>query len=87
MVKHSQATRAVVKVERDLRCVRVRVEDNGRGFDPKAVTAAGKVRTGIGLTSIGERVRMLNGVLETQTAPGRGTQIRIELPIVESPTP
>jgi PAS domain S-box-containing protein len=80
LVKHSQASRATVTLERDLHCVRVRLEDNGRGFDMSAVAAARKVRTGIGLTSISERVRMLGGSFQIRSAPGQGTRIRIELP-------
>ena len=80
LVKHSRATRATITVERDLHCVRIRLEDNGRGFDMSAVAAARKVRTGIGLTSISERVRMLGGSFHIHSVPGQGTRIWIELP-------
>ncbi len=86
LVKHSHATRAAVRLERDLHLVRISVEDNGRGFDPNA-TAASRNRTGIGLTSIGERTRMLGGTFEIDSAPGKGTRIRIELPISATVTP
>jgi signal transduction histidine kinase len=39
---------------------------------------------GLGLTSITERVRMLGGHLEIQSAPGSGTQLVVELPIAET---
>jgi two-component system sensor histidine kinase UhpB len=85
LVKHAKATRATLSVERDLHCVRLRIEDDGRGFDLQAITVARRTRTGIGLTSIGERVRMLGGTLQIETAPGRGTKIKIELPLVTPP--
>jgi PAS domain S-box-containing protein len=80
LVKHSRAAQAKISVERDLHCVRVRLEDNGRGFDMSSVAAARRVRTGIGLTSISERVRMLGGSFHIQSVPGQGTRIWIELP-------
>jgi two-component system sensor histidine kinase UhpB len=80
LVKHAAADRALVAVERDLHCVRIRIEDSGRGFNPDQVMALRKSRTGIGLTSISERVRMLRGAVQIRSAPGSGTQIRIEIP-------
>src|SRR6476659_1110461 len=64
LVKHSGATAAMVAVERDLHCVRLRIEDNGRGFDKSAVVGLRKIRSGLGLTSIEERVGMLGGTLD-----------------------
>jgi two-component system, NarL family, sensor histidine kinase UhpB len=87
LVKHSQATRGGVRVERDLHRVRIVIEDNGCGFDLKAVEATRRVRTGIGLTSVGERARMLGGAFEVKSAPGSGTRIQIELPIAAAVRP
>src|SRR5262249_30656099 len=37
LVKHSCATSASVTIERDLRCARIKIQDNGRGFDRSSV--------------------------------------------------
>jgi PAS domain S-box-containing protein len=79
LLRHAQATRAGVTLERDLNCVRLSVEDNGRGFDP----GAGSNGAGLGLTSIRERVALLHGSVEFRSAPGKGTRIQIELPVSE----
>jgi len=84
VIKHARATRLLVALERDLRCVRIRVEDDGCGFELKALGREPN-RTGIGLNSLNERVRMLGGSLTIQTAPGQGTRIQIELPAVDPP--
>jgi len=84
LVKHSSAKTAKVTVERDLRCVRFKIEDNGRGFDMNTVLGRGKIRTGIGLTSIDERVRMLGGSLVIQSGPGQGTVLQIEVALSET---
>jgi len=84
LVKHSQATAASATLQRDLHCVRLRIEDNGRGFDKGSVLGPGTTRTGIGLTSIDERVRMLGGSLEIRTGPGQGTSLQLEIPLHEA---
>jgi PAS domain S-box-containing protein len=87
LIKHSKATRGKVSVERDLHCVRVRIEDNGRGFDKNAIAALRRNRTGIGLTSISERVRMLGGLVNVDSAVNKGTRLLIELPVPTSESP
>jgi PAS domain S-box-containing protein len=69
--KHSNAREAkvVAKREGDMICMRIR--DYGCGFDP----AAAKLSTGIGLASMRERLRSVNGTLMIQTGAGVGTEI------------
>jgi PAS domain S-box-containing protein len=80
VLKHSKARQAAITVERDVRSVRLRIADDGIGFDTRQPTT----RRGLGLTSMTERVRMLSGNFSIQSAPGHGTQLAIELPIIES---
>ncbi len=80
LTKHSHAEQAVVTVERDVRAVHMRISDDGVGFD----AAQALTRGGLGLTSITERVRMLGGHLNIESAPGNGTQLTIELPVAET---
>jgi PAS domain S-box-containing protein len=84
LVKHSRASAASVIVERDLHCVRIKIEDNGKGFDKSSVIGPHRIRTGIGLTSIDERVRMLGGSLDIRSGPGQGTVLQIEVPLHEA---
>jgi len=57
--------------------VLLRVEDDGRGFDPEE--AATRSRR-LGLTSMRERAEAVGGVLAIDSAPGRGTTVEIEVP-------
>jgi two-component system sensor histidine kinase UhpB len=84
LVKHSRATAASVTLERDLHCVRFKIQDNGKGFDKGLVIGPHRIRTGIGLTSIDERVRMLGGSLDISTGPGQGTVLQLEIPLHEA---
>jgi len=79
VIKHSKAHQAAITVERDLHSVRLRIADDGIGFD----TRQAATRRGLGLTSMTERVRMLSGNFRIQSSPGHGTQLAIELPIAE----
>jgi signal transduction histidine kinase/ligand-binding sensor domain-containing protein len=79
IVKHSQASDAKVRTERESGVVTIRIEDNGRGFAPHSPAAAS--RLGFGLTGISERVRILGGEHAVRSAPGQGTTILIKLPI------
>jgi PAS domain S-box-containing protein len=79
LIKHSRAREAAVTLERDVRSVRLRVADDGVGFD----TGRARTRGGLGLSNIKERVNMLGGTLTIQSAPGQGTQLTVELPVAD----
>ena len=73
-LKHAEAhtvTIAVAEIEGE---VGVRVRDDGRGYDPKAITS------GFGLVSIHERVELLDGRLRVRSAPGEGTTLEARVP-------
>ncbi|RZL14366.1 MAG: sensor histidine kinase [Hymenobacter sp.] len=75
VAKHAQATEAVLEAERLPRWLVLRVEDNGRGFDPAAATQ------GIGLRTIRNRVSLLGGTVRLVSTPGQGTECQIRLPV------
>jgi signal transduction histidine kinase len=81
ILKHARASRVSVVVERDLREVHLRVEDNGVGF---ALGNAGGLK-GLGLKNIAERTRMLGGQLQINSAPDQGTRIEVTIPTPERP--
>ncbi len=57
--------------------VLVTITDHGAGFDPQAAAVGGR----LGLAFMRERVRLLGGIFEIDSAPGRGTVIRARLPL------
>jgi signal transduction histidine kinase len=54
----------------------LRVEDDGRGFDP-----APPLGSGHGLANIRHRVLEMGGRMELDSAPGRGTRLSLHLPL------
>ena len=78
-VKHARANRIEVALNFDTRNVRLSVRDNGRGFDPREQIADGH----FGLLGMRERAEQIGGVLSIDSAPERGTQIAVEVPLNE----
>ena len=81
VAKHSGATRASVVVERRDGQVVAVVEDDGRGFDAAALAERPAGATGLGLLGVRERVALLGGTVDVESAPGAGTTIFVRIPI------
>jgi signal transduction histidine kinase len=56
--------------------VRLRIEDDGAGFDPAAASGEG-----MGLLSMRERSELLGGSLVVDSRPGAGTRLTAEIPL------
>lgn len=80
IVKHSGATRVSLTIRADAAAMRVVVQDNGRGFDYPQESAGVPRAEGFGLFGMSERMRLFGGTIIVDTAPGRGTTIRIDVP-------
>ncbi len=80
---HARARNVTVSLDQLDGHLMMQVIDDGCGFDP-TVTAR---RSGLGLVSLSERVRMLGGELAVTAAPGAGTSIAVKLPTGESHAP
>jgi PAS domain S-box-containing protein len=74
--KHSGSAQFQVSLTNASDEIQLTVKDSGKGFDPLEALN-GK---GIGLTSMKERVKLVNGELSIQTAPGRGTVVHARVP-------
>jgi len=85
VVRHSRASRATVSLHRQGDAAVLRVEDNGRGFDPKRRAGAGH----FGLLNLQDRATSVGGTLEIDSGPRKGTRIIARLPLVslEGPLP
>ena len=80
--KHGAARRAVVFVDpdEDAGHVQISVDDDGAGFD------VDEVAEGVGLgRSIRGRVTEVGGRVRVRSTPGRGTEVRLTLPISDGP--
>ncbi len=78
-LRHSGASEATLVLRRDPGGLSVSISDSGAGFDPEAPAAF----AGLGLTSLRERVRLLQGRLTVRSNPGRGTTVSAWVPVEE----
>jgi len=79
--EHAQATQVKVTVDMDTHQVRVSVEDNGKGFDAEGASfASGQGR---GLKTLRERLEMVGGTVEVNSAAGKGSRIGVAVPTGE----
>jgi CheY-like chemotaxis protein len=82
IVKHSEADRAIVRLELDAEDqICITVADDGVGFEPSNLDERWKSGdVGWGLFSIRERLTLLGGRLDIDSSPGDGSRIRIIAP-------
>jgi PAS domain S-box-containing protein len=73
--RHAQPRRVRVRLWRDGDLSRVEVADDGRGFETD------RPGIGVGQQSMRHRARELGGELTVESAPGRGTRVRFEVPV------
>lgn len=81
--RHAEAGAAVIELRLEDREVELTVRDDGRGFVVPASPAA-LLRSGhLGLATMHERVERLRGRLTVVSAPGKGTEVRVRIPVVD----
>lgn len=78
-VKHADASELSIGIILDDEGGVIRVEDNGKGFDPNTIE-----RTGIGMKSIEQRIKAIGGELMIEAAPGKGSTFQIQFPTATS---
>ncbi len=77
ITRHSRAKIVSVRLGFKEGSAMLAIQDDGAGFDPKAVKGTGR----LGLISMEERARSVKGKLTITTQPGRGTQIALQVPM------
>ncbi len=81
IIRHSGASRALVRVRHDGGVLDVQISDDGRGFDPKEAFDRAVQGRHLGLLGIRERIEALGGSLEIRSAPSDGTEVRMRIPV------
>jgi PAS domain S-box-containing protein len=80
-VKYSGASRVRVSLRLTIEGLQLEVADEGRGFD----VAAAMRTSGLGLLSMQERLRLVNGDVVIDSRPGAGTRVRATVPWLPAP--
>jgi len=81
--KHAQASHAVIRLVASSPNIILRIEDDGQGFDVERRLARSFKEKRLGLSSMEERVSLLQGTISVKSQPSRGTSLVIEVPCKE----
>lgn len=73
-VRHSEAKKVFLQVIDHGTSIMLTVEDDGIGFDPM------KESVGLGLRNIRSRTELLEGMVDIDSTPGKGTMTTVEIP-------
>ena len=79
--KHAKTDRVCVAIGCQEGVVRLEVMDWGRGFRPSGVRGSAGQGETVGLSSMRDRVALLNGNLQIRSEPGLGTSVVAEIPL------
>jgi len=77
--KHAEASRVEATIERLRGVVHFEIHDDGKSFDVQRVLHAHKIRR-LGLLGMRERIEMVGGTFAIESAPGKGTTVRAQIP-------
>ncbi|MCL5045344.1 MAG: histidine kinase [Actinobacteria bacterium] len=82
VLRHSDATRVTIEVKGSAKKISATISDNGKGFDPAALNQVeAGLEKGLGLFGMRERAALIGGSVEIKSQKGRGTVVKITIPI------
>ncbi len=83
VARHAHATRVGLSIIRIPGAIRMEIRDNGKAFHVGSALLAKNPRR-LGLIGMKERVEMVGGRLTIESAPGKGTTVRADVPLAQS---
>jgi len=84
--RHAQASGVQVKIQKLDGAICMTVKDNGKGF-PADYTLHSKKNKRLGLLGMRERLDMIGGKFTVTSAPGKGTCVRAQIPLIDGTPP
>ena len=82
--KHASAAHVWVRLHTFLNVIALlEIEDDGIGFDVSAVNKSYDKRGSLGMVNLRERSELVTGLLNVDSAPGKGTRIQVYIPLSE----
>jgi signal transduction histidine kinase len=79
VIQHAKATRVGVKIQKHGESLVMEIRDDGKSFDAERAFLT-KRRKRLGLIGMRERVEMVGGSFSVESAPGKGTTVRAQIP-------
>jgi PAS domain S-box-containing protein len=82
VVRHAAARHVWIELSQSESALELVVRDDGVGFDAARILAQAGRHGSLGLLGMAERAQLLGGNLDVESEPGRGTRIRLTVPLV-----
>lgn len=86
IARHAGALRVEITLEAQPDALKLRIQDDGRGFDLEAMRRRVQAGSSLGLLGMEERVQLAGGQFTLESEPGRGTTIEIRFALQEPPS-
>lgn len=86
VIRHAGARQVRIRLVRSGGAIVLKVEDDGKGFDPELSAASNATRGHFGLFSVREQMRTFGGSLRVRSKPGQGTRILVKMPARSRPS-
>src|SRR5256885_747501 len=85
VARHAHASQAAVTIQKLNGAVCMKIKDNGKGFQQQRVFDAKKAKR-LGLLGMRERLEMVGGNFSVVSAPGKGTTVLVQIPLMDRPS-
>jgi PAS domain S-box-containing protein len=82
--KHANAEEVSVRLWIQDETVRLRIQDDGKGFNPQEPSSFASQGKGIGLTNLRERAAAFGGTFAVESAPKKGTTVTVTIPFAQA---
>lgn len=79
-IKHAEAKTIYISLVQRENFLKTSISDDGKGFNPLKVARA---NDGMGLENIKSRIQFLKGKIFIESAPGKGTKIEVDIPLLQ----
>ena len=86
ILRHAQARNVRIALRQTEREIELEISDDGIGFDIQEAQKRGGRGGSFGILAMQERAELMGGHLEIESAPGRGTKIKVSFPLALSET-
>lgn len=81
VARHARADTVLLQCTRRGQQITMEIEDDGIGFQPESVSRPDGTGRGLGLLGMRERMELLGGSLEIESAPGQGTRVAMAITV------